>query len=70
MHPFDQITNRDHAAFPFEQFRSYSRLFMVDWRESDCILGANLVPFLVAPDQTRASMILPHRYWPYKLWES
>jgi hypothetical protein len=33
------------------------------------ILGANLVPFLVAPDKTRASMILPHRYWPYKLWK-
>ena len=33
------------------------------------ILGASRVPFLVAPDHTRASMILPHRYWPYKLWE-
>jgi len=32
------------------------------------MLGANLVPFLVAPEKTRASMILPHRYWPYKLW--
>jgi len=32
------------------------------------ILGASLVPFLVAPDKTRASMILPHRYWPTKLW--
>lgn len=33
------------------------------------ILGANLVPLLVAPDKTRASMILPQRYWPYKLWQ-
>jgi hypothetical protein len=33
------------------------------------ILGASRVPFLVAPAHTRASMILPHRYWPYKLWE-
>jgi hypothetical protein len=32
------------------------------------ILGANLVPFLVAPDHTRASMILPQRYWLHKLW--
>ena len=35
MHPFDKVTNRDNAAFPFEQFTSYSRLFMVDWRESE-----------------------------------
>jgi hypothetical protein len=34
----------------------------------DGILGATLAPFLVAPDRTRASMILPQRYWPYKLW--
>ncbi len=33
------------------------------------ILGSSLVPFLVAPDKTRASMILPHRYWPNKLWK-
>ena len=43
MHPFDQITNRDQAAFPFKQFTSYPRLFMVDWRESeDWIAGAFL----------------------------
>ena len=35
MHPFDQITNRDNAAFPFKQLTSYPRLFMVDWRESE-----------------------------------
>ena len=33
------------------------------------MLGRSLVPFLVAPEKTRASMILPHRYWPSKLWE-
>src|SRR5689334_14545292 len=35
MHPFDKITNRDSAAFPFQEFTSYPRLFMVDWRESE-----------------------------------
>jgi len=35
MHPFGKITSRDNAAFPFKEFTSYSRLFMVDWRESE-----------------------------------
>src|SRR5689334_6249972 len=35
MHPFDKITNRDNAAFPFKLFTRYPRLFMVDWRESE-----------------------------------
>lgn len=40
MHPFDKVSSRDHAAFPFEQFASYSRLFMVDWRESEDWIAA------------------------------
>jgi hypothetical protein len=40
------------------------RNHLPDWK-----LGASLVPFLVAPDKTRSSMILPHRYWPNKLRE-
>jgi len=35
MHPFDKIQSRDHAAFPFQEFSNYRRLFMVDWREAE-----------------------------------
>lgn len=30
--PYDLITSRDIAAFPFEPFLTYPRCFMVDWR--------------------------------------
>ena len=33
--PYDLVTSRDNAAFPFDAVQAYPRSFAVDWRESD-----------------------------------
>lgn len=35
MSPYDKITSRNDRSFPFDDFSTYPRLMIVDWREEE-----------------------------------